>query len=259
MARQKKPEEEEKLERWLVSYADYVTLLFAFFTVMYALSISDKNKYKDALENIQRAFMSAGGIFPLRGSPFSPFEKPVDRGSTTPPSSDDNQGRFSKGEEKGMEKVQTQLKGLYRRTTGLELESGSAEVLKTEQGYKIRLGEAVLFKKGSALLKKESIAFLYELGKRLGEGNYPIQIEGHTDSEKGITEEENMRLSIDRAFNVSEFFITGTGLDRKKISIAGFGDTKPISSNDTEEGKSRNRRVEISVLTKDEKFEQLLW
>jgi flagellar motor protein MotB len=84
--RKKHHEEHENLERWLVSYADFITLLFAFFTVLYAISQKDKKTYQKTVENIQRAFLSAGGIFPLKGSPFTPFEKPQDTGSVVPPS-----------------------------------------------------------------------------------------------------------------------------------------------------------------------------
>ncbi len=82
MARRKKhAAEHENLERWLVSYADFITLLFAFFTVLYAISQQDKAKYQKAVDNIQRSFLSAGGIFPLKGSPFTPFERPPGKGS----------------------------------------------------------------------------------------------------------------------------------------------------------------------------------
>ena len=100
MGRKKKHgEEHENLERWLVSYADFITLLFAFFTVMYALSLQDKSKYKTAVENIQRSFLNGGGILPLRGSPFTPFEKAPDQGSQTPPDVTED-GKFSRGQQR---------------------------------------------------------------------------------------------------------------------------------------------------------------
>src|ERR1700680_3675781 len=94
MARKKAHAEHENLERWLVSYADFITLLFAFFTVLYALSQTDKAKYKDAIENIQRAFLNPGGVFPLKGTPFVPYEQAPDKGSPQPPNPK-NQGQFA--------------------------------------------------------------------------------------------------------------------------------------------------------------------
>src|ERR1041385_3985800 len=105
MRKKKHDDEHVNLERWLVSYADFITLLFAFFTVMYALSLTDKAKYKAAVKNIQRSFLSGGGVFPLRGSPFSAFEKPPDRGSAVPPEASEL-GKYSKQEE---EKVLGQI------------------------------------------------------------------------------------------------------------------------------------------------------
>src|SRR3954462_7775106 len=94
----KPPEEHENLERWLISYAVFITLLFAFFTVLYALSQTDKAKYQKAVENIQRSFLSAGGIFPLKGTPFQPFEKPPNRGSQVPPNPQDTGGHSKNNE-----------------------------------------------------------------------------------------------------------------------------------------------------------------
>src|SRR6188508_1403296 len=96
MAKREHHEEHENHERWLVSYADFITLLFAFFTVLYALSQQDKTKYKDAVENIQRAFTQSGGVFSVRRVPFSPFEKTPDKGNVFSASPDDtgNQSKF---------------------------------------------------------------------------------------------------------------------------------------------------------------------
>src|SRR3989338_3739777 len=102
MAKKKHHEEHENLERWLVSYADFITLLFAFFTILYALSQTDKAKYKEAVESIQRAFQSSGGVFPLKGTPFSPYEKTENKGTQTPSL---DPGKMSKSEQAAMEKL----------------------------------------------------------------------------------------------------------------------------------------------------------
>jgi chemotaxis protein MotB len=245
--RKKKHEEEEKLERWLVSYADFITLLFAFFTVLYALSQTDKTKYKSAAESIQRAFMSAGGIFALKGMPFTPFDKPPDKGSQVPPSPE-SEGKMNTAENESMDKMKQQIRALFETSTGLSIKHGDIEVWKTEEGFKIRLSEKMLYRPGSDLLKKEDVPFLYVLGKKLGRLGLNIQVEGHTDSRHNGSE-NNWQLSLNRSYNVVRFMIDGAGFPRNQISVAGFADTKPISDNDTPEGRARNRRVEISVFT----------
>lgn len=246
------------MERWLVSYADFITLLFAFFTVLYALSMTDKAKYKNAVENIQRAFLSAGGIFPMKGSPFIPFDRPADRGSALPPSPND-QGNFSKSEQEANGRVAEQIRGMFESTTGLGLQAGDVEVSHSDGGYKIRLGENILFSQKSDKIKKEHIPFLFEVGKRLAELGYPIQIEGHTDRAPAANDHANWELSLSRSYNVVRFLVVAAGFPENKISVAGFGDTQPIASNETAEGRSKNRRVEISIVAPNHNVETLVW
>ena len=257
MARKKPHEEHENHERWLVSYADFITLLFAFFTVLYALSQTEKNKYDKAIENIQRAFMSAGGVFPLKGNPFTPFNKPADKGSALPPGPSD-QGPFSKSSDEHLDTMRKQVRGLFERTTGLGLHPTDIEVLETEEGWKIRLGEFVLFKPGSDKLRRKAIPFIYEVGTRLAKMNLPIQIEGHSDNFPGIDPSENWRLSINRALTVVTFLVEGTKFPKDKIALAGFADSRPIASNETAAGRARNRRVEIAIIAPNREMVELL-
>lgn len=258
MARKKKHPEHENLERWLVSYADFITLLFAFFTVMYALSLTDKAKYKAAVESIQRSFLSGGGVFPLRGTPFVPFEKPPDRGSLLPPSPNDD-GKYSKAEAEALAQIAQNVRGLLQNTMGSGVMPAQVQVVRSDEGYKIRLGEVVFFRKGSAKLKRESIPFLFELGKRLVRLGLPIQVEGHTDNTTQDTQKSNWQLSVARAYTMVQFLVEGTEFPENKISIAGYGDTQPLASNDTDEGRAKNRRVEISVFTPDKEVGQMPW
>ncbi len=258
MARKQDPEEHENLERWLISYADFITLLFAFFTVLYALSQTDKTRYQKALENIQRAFLSAGGVFPLRGSPFVPFEKPVDRGSAVPPSPAE-QGYYSKAEKDSMDQLREQLEGLYERTTGMGLQKRDMEIVKSEEGYKIRLGEYVLFSAGSDKLKRQALPFLYEVGKRLSKIEGHVQVEGYTDNGTPRGHASNWHLSASRAVNIMQFLVEGVAFPRHRLSIAAYGEERSVASNATPEGRARNRRVEISIITKETEANKLLW
>jgi chemotaxis protein MotB len=259
MAKKKHVEEHENLERWLVSYADFITLLFAFFTVLYALSQQEKVKYKDAVENVQRSFLSAGGIFSLKGFPFSPFERAPDRGTPTPPSPQEK-GAFSKSEDKEfIAGIEDQISGAFEDTTGMNLEPGAVEVVQSDDGVRIRLGEYLLFRPGSSKIKTENIRFMYEVGKRLKTLGVELEVEGHSDTSPHVSKEANWQLSIERAFNVVQFMVEGAKYPMDKISLSGFGDSRPIAGNDSETGRDRNRRVELVLKMPNRNGEKSAW
>lgn len=262
MAKKQHHEEHENLERWLVSYADFITLLFATFTALYALGQTDKAKIQKAIESIQKAFLTSGGVFPQRGTPFTPFEKEQDKGSQVPPKPKDL-GQNSKTEQEMLDRIREQLNGIFERSTGLAADPKDIEVLKTSNGFKIRLGEAMLFKPSSAKLKREQIPFLFEMGKRLARLDLPIQIEGHSDKsedvKRGDPNSQGWQLSINRSYNILKFLIEGVEFPKHHVSMAGFGDVIPLASNDSPEGRRKNRRVEIAVITPDQNIKDLEW
>lgn len=263
MPKKRPHEEHENLERWLVSYADFITLLFAFFTVMYALSTTDKEKYKSAAESIQKAFTSSGSIFPLKGSPFTPFDKPADSGSQSPPSPSDS-GQHSKEENALRQRMAEQIQGIFEKATGVNSPENEVEILKTSTGFKIRLGEAMLFSPQSAKLKRREAPFLFELGKRLAALELPIQVEGHSDGaefsgSQSLTDQAAWELSNKRAYNIVKFLLDGVKFPRDKISMGVFGNTQPLAEEDTPEAHAKNRRVEISVSTPDREIPHLNW
>lgn len=266
MAKKHKHEEHENLERWLVSYADFITLLFAFFVVLYALGQTEKREFRDAIISIQRAFLSGGGIFPLKGQPFTPYERPMDRGSQLPPSPSDvgpnTKSKQSESEwtgEEGAQKVLRKIQGLYDKSTGLSLQPTDLEVVPSKEGFRIRLSDQLIFRQGSDKIKREQIPFLYELGKRLKTIGLELQIEGHNDTSGSESARKGWELSFSRAYNVGQFLIEGTGYPKDKISLASYGDSRPIRSNESSEGRARNRRVEIAVIKDDRRFEDLPW
>lgn len=259
MGKKKHHEEHENLERWLVSYADFITLLFAFFTVLYATSQQDSVKYKNAADEIRKSFLSAGGVFSLKGYPFSPFEMTPDKGAPAPPGPTD-QGPFVKSEDgEFADGVQEQLRGIFQQATGLNLEKGAVEMIQTENGFRVRLGEYVLFNPGSSRIKAENLRFLYAVAKRLKKYDANLIIEGHSDSTASVSKSANWQLSIDRAMNVVQFMVQGVAYPPDRLAISGFGDTRPVASNDTPQGRSRNRRVELVVNIPDSKPEAFSW
>ena len=182
---------------------------------------------------------------PLRGSISAPFQ---DTKGARSPSSPAEEGQFAKTETE-MEQVENQIRGLYEKLSGAAMNSDDAKVVRTERGYKIRLGEVVLFRPGSDRIKREGIPFLFELGKRLIRLNAPVQIEGHADSMPGAEFNSHWELSASRAFHVVQFMVEGVKFPPDHLSLVGYGDTQPIASNESPEGRARNRRVEISITT----------
>lgn len=258
MARKPKHEEEEKLERWLVSYADFVTLLFATFTVLYATSNVNKEKLERTAASIQKAFLSSGGIFPVKGSPVTPFEKEPNQGAEVPVSPKD-QGRFEKKDADFLEKVQKSIQAIFEKSTGLSLRKDDVEVFKTEQGFKIRLDESLLFKPKGSRIKRTNIAFLYEMGKRLSRLGLQIQVEGYSGHKEISNPEGAWKLSLDRSYNIMRFLVDGVGFPKQLIGVAGYGDSRPVASEETVEGQAKNRRVEIAVMAGSQSLEKLAW
>jgi chemotaxis protein MotB len=262
MAKKQHHEEHENLERWLVSYADFITLLFATFTALYALGQTDKAKVQKAIESIQRALLTSGGVFPQRGTPFTPFEKEQDKGSLVPPKQRDL-GQNSKTEQEILDRIREQLNGIFERATGLAPDPKEMEVIKTANGFKIRLGETMLFKPNSDKLRRDTLPFLFEMGKRLARLDLPIQIEGHSDKaedlKSGDPNRQGWQLSVNRSYNILKFLVEGSEFPKYHVSIAGFGDTAPLSPNDSAEGRRKNRRVEIAVITPDQNIKDLEW
>lgn len=262
MAKKQHHEEHENLERWLVSYADFITLLFATFTALYALGQSDKSKVQKALESIQKALSTRGGFFPQKGTPFNPFQKEQEKASEVAPKPVES-GPNTQAQEEVLSKMANQLRDIFERSTGLAPDPKDIEVLKTANGFKIRMGEAMLFKAGSDKLKREQLPFLFEMGKRLAKLDLPIQIEGHSDKFEGLDRADSnskaWQLSVNRSYNILKFLVEGSEFPKHNISMAGFGDVQPIASNESPEGRRKNRRVEIAVITPDQNIKDLEW
>jgi chemotaxis protein MotB len=117
----------------------------------------------------------------------------------------------------------------------------------------------ILFRPGSDKLRPESIPFLFELGRRLSRLGLPISIEGHSDITPSSSHQTNWQLSINRSYNIVQFLVNGVDFPPNKLSIVGYGDTQPLASNDTPEGRAKNRRVEISIISPDREIATLPW
>jgi chemotaxis protein MotB len=241
MARKKYQEEPDNHERWLVSYADFMTLLFAFFVVMYAISSVNDGKYRVLSNALTGAFgtvVVAGGVVPdLKNTPGSLIEKfPVIKPRNAEPL------------RKEREKMTAVAKDILSALEPLVRE-GKVRVTQTSRGVSIEINASLLFAPGEAKLNADSIQALNAIASVLKSDNHSIQVEGFTDNVpiKNSTFPSNWELSAVRASRVARLFMEN-GVDENRMTAVGQGPKFPVGSNDTVEGRSRNRRVTVTIL-----------
>lgn len=251
MARRKKQEEEhENLERWLVSYADFITLLFAFFVVMYAISSLNEGKYRVMADSIVEAFQDnnkesaklihLGAKYPelLQGK-----GQPIGVGQ---PKRDNDAKDAKKAETREkMKKIATNV----MEAMAPLVRSGQVKVTQSSKGITLEINASVLFSSGDARLQPGSLQLLAAVAKELAKTDNPIQVEGHTDNVPIKSEffPSNWELSSARAGSVVRLFVE-QGVAPARLEAIGFADNKPLGTNVTAEGRARNRRVNVMIL-----------
>lgn len=237
--RKKRPEEVDNHDRWLVSYADFITLLFAFFVVMYALSSINEGKYRVLSDSLNSAFRNLPGtdvnILPS-GAPALPIPVPVAR----PAQPDGVKARQR-------DKMRNMAQDIMQALAPLVRE-GKVRVLETSRGVTVEINDSVLFAPGQARLESRSVSALEAVGQVLAESEFPITIEGHTDNVPIHTPQfpSNWELSAVRATTVLRLFAE-TGVPQEHLTAIGYGEQRSVDTNDTVEGRARNRRVTILI------------
>ncbi|MCX7945580.1 MAG: flagellar motor protein MotD [Hydrogenophilus sp.] len=250
--RQKKAEEHENLERWLVSYADFITLLFAFFVVMYSISSVNEGKYRVLAESVQEAFRS--GV--LIQKPHEVRESKIPAVVSGLPLALRRKG--GKEGEDPEAKVQTALRTAAEVAASVRAalapleQTGDVRVTEGAFGVSIEVGSEILFASGSAALSPVAVSALRPIARALANsGDFPIKVEGHTDNvplRAGSVLPSNWELSAARAAAVVRFFIQ-EGVEASRLTAVGYADQRPIADNLTAEGRAKNRRVTIRLET----------
>lgn len=220
MRRKHKREEPDNPDRWVVSYADFITLLFAFFTTLYAISHVDLGKLQQFTGSMKTAFKAAGK---------EAVDTSVIEGIKPPNYADialeqDIRGEFNKF-------------GIIEGVT----------VSRTDRGVLLSIGEQTLFGPGSADVKEGARPVLATVASLARKTQRRIVIEGHTDNMpiRNATYPSNIDLSVARAARVFAALLTEGAGRPERISTAGYGEYRPLASNATPEGRLRNRRVDI--------------
>ncbi|WP_332674487.1 flagellar motor protein MotD [Aromatoleum sp.] len=246
MARRRNHEEEhENHERWLVSYADFITLLFAFFVVMYSLSSVNEGKYRVLSESLVSAFRS-GAIVP-DGAPSAPAVVPA-VAPVLPPAQQPVERAADVARREAALHRMTNMADEIRRVLAPLTQGGQVRVTEGARGISVEINASVLFAPGDAALDPSAVAALRAVADVLARADFPITIEGHTDNLPISTSRfpSNWELSAVRASSVVRLFIEA-GVRGALLTAAGYGDQRPVTENYTEEGRARNRRVTILI------------
>lgn len=228
---------QENHERWLISYADFITLLFAFFVVMYAISIVNEGKYAVLSEALGDAF-GGRSVAPQAHTsvePVLPLSHIVNR-------------KRAEAARRERERMEILAKDLTATLMPL-VKSGQVRVTQNARGIGIELNASVLFAQGEATLQQEAREVLGAVAGLLKDAPQRIEVEGHTDN-LPITNERfasNWELSAVRAASVVRLFIE-SGVQDVRLSAIGHGATRPVAPNDTPANQARNRRVAVMIL-----------
>jgi len=237
-----KREVRDSQERWRTTFNDLMTLLMVFFVLLFSLGGMSKgdearflNKLQSGLGILKEGDMTAVGVVePMKGIPLEDREELE---------------VMAKAWE-----MERHLEGLMGElSAGIEGPMGSfskdIEGVLTPEGIRVRVGGDLLFASGEAELSHDAKKILGSLGNFLNSISNQIVVEGHTDNVPIMKRKfpSNWELSVARATNVVKY-LTGMGISPKRLAAVGYGETRPIYPNDTEENKAKNRRVEILIL-----------
>lgn len=233
MARKKYEDDKEDSGRWLLSYADFITLMFAFFVVLYTTSDSNSGKTHTFGDALTTAFSNSDEAgMPKTKTVIIPREtiKKIQLDAIR------------------RDKMNSIAENLRASMPSL-VKDGQVRVTQTARGITVEINASLLFLSGQALLSTDSIKVLQDVAHVLKDDDHDIQIEGHTDNSPINTQNypTNWELSTARASSVARLF-ADNGVAPERLVAAGYGEFRPVEPNTTPEGRTRNRRVIVTLL-----------
>ncbi|MGH8550348.1 MAG: flagellar motor protein MotD [Methylococcales bacterium] len=251
-SRQKKhSEEHENQERWLVSYADFITLLFAFFVVMYSISSVNESKYRVLSDTLDQAFslpnktldpIQVGEI--IRQNDSVPVVIPMEENSREIREKMEKVIELQQQQDQ-LRKISKQIEEMLSPYIDQEL----IEVTSDELWLKVEMKSSLLFASASAKLAGEAIPVLRKIGEIFRRLPNTIHVEGYTDDRPIVTPEfpSNWELSAGRAASVVSQLVK-EGINPERLAAIGYGEYHPVADNKLEEGREKNRRVVLVLL-----------
>lgn len=226
-------------ERWLVSYADFITLLFAFFVVMYAVSSVNDGKYRVLSDSLVSAF---GNIPP------NPALSPIVVQPPVQLKPQQMAERKNASQRRQQETMRDMARHIMKVLAPL-VKEGKVRVAQSNRGITVEINASVLFAPGQAVLAENSSNALRAVAQLVKDHEHEIQVEGHTDNVPIRTANfpSNWELSTARASSVVRLFVD-SGVGAHRLTALGYGENRPLEANDTPQGRARNRRVTMTVL-----------
>jgi len=247
MQQRHKHEEHENDERWLITYADLITLLMVFFVVMWSISRADAAKFASVAKSLNVAFGTPkGSVVPMPATGTSRSSKDAPKNAAAAAPADDRRGG-STGEKTQLQKVAEEIQEMIRERGLQDLIAldGSADGRKLT----IRLRDSVLFDRGGAVLTPQAQDLILRLGSVLRDIGMRVSVSGHTDDIpiRSGAYASNWQLSTARSTAVIEYLIEHMAFPPQLLSASGYGEYHPIVPNDSVENRAKNRRVEFVI------------
>lgn len=241
----KRPEKKQISQEWLTTYSDMMTLLLTFFVLLFAYSNVDAKKFQQIALSLASALGGNSGVITQSGT-IGPT--PVSQNPGMDDFKQNSSGNIGSDEAQKIYNDVTQ----YVKEQKL---SAKVTIKKDTRGVLIELQDKILFDSGKAELKSDSMPLLNKISGLLNKFPNEVIVEGHTDNLPINTGyyQSNWELSTDRANKVVRYFVEKAGMDGRRFQAVGCGEFRPIASNSTPEGRQKNRRVNILIVTTNKK------
>lgn len=241
MRNRRRREEHVNHERWLVSYADFMTLLFALFVVLFASAYHDKKSIQSVSKAVKNGFQEMGA--------FSSSDSAADNSRVLGPTSTGEARPSTVPANAGIDMVELQRK--LHKALGKEIERQEVVLRMTPEGFVISLHELGFFGSGEAQLMPGAGDKIKRIAEVLTQYGLDMRVEGHTDDVPIHNAQfaSNWDLSTARAMAVAMMLLNESGVNPSRMSVAGYAQYHPSASNDTPEGRRANRRVDIVVVS----------
>lgn len=259
MARRRRHEEHENHERWLISYADFITLLFAFFVVMYSISSVNEGKYRVLSDALISAFRQAPkSMEPIQIGRQTKSEVAPNMNFVRRPNVLDTPAIAvhppDQGEQRGAdgEHLMRQIADRLTQALGELVDQGLISVRHNDLWLEVEIKDSVLFPSGSAVLQPSALPVLHAVSRVLKDFPNSIRVEGFTDDRpiNTLLYPSNWELSTGRASSVVRL-LAREGIAPVRMSALGYAEFRPVADNDSVDGRARNRRVVLVVLADD--------
>lgn len=248
MPRRRRPVESSHHERWLVSYADFITLLFALFVVLFASAQADQGRANRISESVRRA-LEDGQVAKTLGSILG-TSRPGGKDGSDLAGSGKGAGN-ARPIPGGPEMALARSYEALRQSLRPEMEKDQVKIALEPRGLVISLREAAFFASGDDRVYPRAYAAIDRIARAIRPMSNPVRLEGHTDSFPihNSRFRSNWELSAARSIAVMRFLVSRCGMPSSRMAVTAYADTMPVEPDDSAQGRLRNRRVDIVILS----------